>query len=135
MNDLNIVTITGTVAGEGKLKFSASGLAIFECNVSVSHTNYNGETNETTIPFTAFGDTAEDAASNIKRGDFLSIGGRINTNTYDPKDGGEVKIYVSIAVSSLKYIHPRLSGEYADTTKEDKSAEKPAPGSDKSLPF
>jgi len=90
----NSITIQGRLAGDPELRFANSGTAL--CNISVPdqkrRKNDAGEWEDasatTWFRATVFGDKAEALAETAKKGDEVTVTGRLITREWTDKDGG-----------------------------------------------
>ena len=90
----NNITIQGRLAGDPELRFANSGTAL--CNISVPdqkrRKNDAGEWEDasatTWFRATVFGDKAEALAETAKKGDEVTVTGRLITREWTDKDGG-----------------------------------------------
>lgn len=70
-----------------ELRFSASGVAFSNFNLSCWSHKDDDESVYTTYRCTAFGDLAENIAESLEKGDSVIAFGRIQANIWDDKDG------------------------------------------------
>lgn len=89
----NTITITGRIARDPELRFSNTGLAV--CSISVPdqkrRKNDAGEWEDasatTWFKATVFKDAAEALAEQARKGDQVTVTGRLVTREYTTKDG------------------------------------------------
>jgi single-strand DNA-binding protein len=89
---INSVVLSGRIVRDLELKYSNSGAAVLNFNIAVERAfkNANGERETDFINIVAFKATAENIAKYLKKGDGIGIVGRIQTGSYENKNGQKV---------------------------------------------
>ena len=91
MNAINKVQLTGNLGNDPEIKNFESGskLARFSMATKEEYTNRSGEkTSDTQWHYvTAWGKLAEQIESELKKGSFASVEGRLTTRNYTDKNG------------------------------------------------
>mgnify|MGYP000999726439 FL=1 len=109
---MNQVQLLGNLARDAELRFTQSGKAVATFTVAATNTYVDSTTNETKeqtafINCVAWGKTGE-AVSNCKKGDRLLVNGRIQTRSYEDRNGQ--KKYVTEVVAD--FVGKKLDGEF-----------------------
>lgn len=127
---MNTVQILGNLTRDPELRYTSSGkqVAIFNVAATNTYIDSNNETKEQTafINCVAWGKTGE-AVGNCKKGERLLVNGRIQTRSYDTKDGQ--KRYVTEVVAD--FVGRKLDSDF-DTTSNFDSFEQPQ---NENIPF
>jgi single-strand DNA-binding protein len=100
---LNTIRIEGKIVGENPVLKIAAGSGTSWTRFSVSDSRKDKKTDEwVTIFFncSVFGETAEQVAMNLAKGDRVIVEGRLEENKYTTKDGVE-KTSLNVIVSSV----------------------------------
>jgi single-strand DNA-binding protein len=100
---LNTIRIEGKIVGENPVLKIAAGSGTSWTRFSVSDSRKDKKTDEwVTIFFncSVFGETAEQVAMNLVKGDRVIVEGRLEENKYTTKDGVE-KTSLNVIVSSV----------------------------------
>ena len=109
----NHVTITGNLGQDPELRFIPSGKAV--CTISVGDTprRFNRDTNawedagETLwLRCSVWGADAEAVAEHLKRGDKVTVVGRLKSRSWDDKDGSKRSVIECDADSVAKVAKP-----------------------------
>ena len=97
---MNRVILIGSLTKDTELKFApGSGVAVTKLTLAVD--KYNTKTSEREadfVPIVVWGKQAENVANYMQKGSQMAISGRIQTRSYDAKDGG--KRYVTEVVAT-----------------------------------
>lgn len=107
---LNIVVLTGRLTREPELKYSQSGVPVcrFTLAVNRSFGNANGEREADFPNIVTFRKIAENVANHLHKGSLVGVEGRIQTSSFDGKDGNRVFLTEVIA-NSVQFLEPRNS--------------------------
>jgi len=86
---LNNVNLVGRLTRDPELKFSTSGVAVANFSLAVDRTfkNKQGEKETDFISIVVLGKQAENCSNYIGKGSLVAVSGRIQTRTYEGKDG------------------------------------------------
>lgn len=130
---MNNVTLIGRLTKDPELKYTAgAGTAVATFNIAVDRRfKKDGQPDADFIPIVVWGKSAESAAQYLVKGKQVGIVGRIQTRSYDAKDGG--KRYVTeVVAEELKFIEwsKKKEDEQEDSGYEDMT---PVDGDD--IPF
>ena len=106
---MNNVTLIGNLGKDNDLKFSQSGNAVVNQSLAVKRSfkdKQSGEYITDWINLVLFGKTAENFANFTKKGSKVGIEGRIQTGSYDNKQG--TKVYTTdVIVNSFHLLDAR----------------------------
>ena len=97
---MNKVTLIGRLTKDPELKFTpGAGTAVATFTVAVDRRlpNKDGQREADFIPIVVWGKQAENTANYMSKGKLIAIAGRIQTRSYDAKDG--TKRYVTEIVA------------------------------------
>lgn len=89
---MNRVFLIGRLARDPDLRYGASNNAVMRSSLAVDRTfaNQNGEREADFISIVAFGNRAETMKKYLTKGSQIAVSGRIQTGSYDDKDGKRV---------------------------------------------
>lgn len=89
---MNKVFLVGRLTRDPDLRYGASNNAVMRSSLAVDRqfTNQNGEREADFINIVAFGNRAETMKKYLTKGSQIAISGRIQTGSYDDKDGKRV---------------------------------------------
>ena len=109
---MNKVIMTGRFTQDPEVKYTSGQMAIVNVNMAVNR-NKKGETDFPRI--TIFGKQAENVAAYTKKGSMVLVEGRIQTRTYDDKNGN--KVYATDIIAERV--------EFLDYKNQDRSQSEP----------
>ncbi|GIM28963.1 single-stranded DNA-binding protein [Clostridium polyendosporum] len=97
---MNKVVLIGRLTKDPELRFTpGAGTAVTTLTLAVDRYNTStGQKEADFIPVVVWGKQAESTANYMSKGSLMAIGGRIQTRSYDAKDG--TKRYVTEVVAS-----------------------------------
>lgn len=99
---MNIVTLIGRVTKEIELK----GDKVKFCKFTLAVNRMKKEDPADFINCVAFGKTAEVVAEYVKKGHRLAVQGRIQTGSYDNKEG--IKVYTTdVMVNNIEFLESK----------------------------
>ncbi|GAA6113968.1 single-stranded DNA-binding protein [Apilactobacillus apinorum] len=109
---INRTVLTGRVTDDIDLRYTQSGSAVgnFRLAVNRRFTNQNGEREADFINCVVWKKTAENLANFTHKGTLIGIDGRIQTRTYDDKDGKKVYI-TEVVVEQFALLEPRQDNQ------------------------
>ena len=89
---MNKVFLIGRLTRDPDLRYGASNNAVMRASLAVDRTfaNQNGEREADFINIVAFGNRAETMKKYLTKGSQIAVSGRIQTGSYDDKDGKRV---------------------------------------------
>lgn len=136
---MNKVVIIGRLTKDPELKYTpGNGTAVTQITVAVERRyKKDGQQEADFIPVVIWGKAAESTAQYTEKGRLIGISGRIQTRSYEAKDGG--KRYVTeLVAEEVKFLEfAKKSGDASYTSGEDygSSYEDMTPIDDGDIPF
>lgn len=99
MAGINSVNLSGRITKDPELRKTQSGQSVVAFNLAVDRVPAKDGTEAADFPsITAWGKTAEFVAQYARKGSKLMVSGRIQTRSYDDRDGR--KVYVTEVVAN-----------------------------------
>ena len=119
---INRTVLTGRLTDDIDLRYTQSGSAVgnFRLAVNRRFTNQNGEREADFINCVVWKKTAENLANFTHKGTLIGIDGRIQTRTYDDKDGKKVYI-TEVVVEQFALLEPRQDNQVQQTQQNNMS--------------
>ena len=114
---MNRVVISGRFTKEHELRYNQSGTAILSNTIASNRKfkNKNGEYEADFINVVLFNQQAKFTADYSKKGDMALVEGRLQTRTYDDKEGK--KVYVTeVIADSVELLTPKQSQNSNENT-------------------
>ncbi len=136
---MNKVILVGNLTRDPELSETPSGIAVCRFSIAVSRDYSNAEGNREADFFniTVWRGRAEVCGKYLKKGNKVAVVGRLQTRSYDDKDG--VKRYVTdIVADEVEFLTPKgAQGEYEETEAVSTRRERPQLEAidDNQLPF
>ena len=105
---LNRAILTGRLTRDPELRYTTSGTAVVQATIAVDRQfkNQQGEREADFINLVIWRKTAENFADFTHKGSLVGIDGRIQTRTYENKQGQRVYV-TEINVDSFSLLEPR----------------------------
>ena len=102
---LNRVVLTGHLTKDPELKVTQSGLSVVQFVVGVQRqfARKDGEREADFISCVAWRKTAENIAKYFKKGQLIGIDGRVQTRSYDDKNGQRVYV-TEVVVDNFAFL-------------------------------
>jgi single-strand DNA-binding protein len=123
---MNKVVLIGRLTKDPELKFTpGTGNAVTTFTIAVDRRipNKDGQREADFIPVVVWGKTAESVANYVSKGKMLGVSGRIQTRSYDAKDG--TKRYVTeVVADEVQFIEWGGAGK-SDTPHESQEYQPP----------
>ena len=116
---INKVVLIGRLTKDVELKATSSGSEV--CNFSLAVDDYNGKENVAYfIECVAWNQTAKFVTTYCKKGTLIAVDGKLQTRSYDRKDGTKVYVteVVCVTVQSLQS-KPKEEQPHVSDVKED----------------
>ena len=112
---MNKVFLIGRLTRDPDLRYGASNNAVMRASLAVDRqfTNQNGERETDFINIVAFGNRAETMKKYLTKGSQIAVSGRIQTGSYDDKDGKRVYT-TDVIVDEFQFLDSKNS-RVADT--------------------
>lgn len=136
---MNKVVIIGRLTKDPELKYTpGNGTAVTQITVAVERRfKKDGQQEADFIPVVIWGKAAESTAQYTEKGRLIGISGRIQTRSYEAKDGG--KRYVTeLVAEEVKFLEfAKKSSDASNTSGEEYGAsyEDMTPIDDDQIPF
>ena len=101
---MNKVVLIGRLARDPELKFTNNGTAVATFTLAVERRfKKEGQQNADFIPIVVWGKIAESTANYMNKGSMIAIAGRVETRSYEAKDGS--KRYVTeVVADEVKFL-------------------------------
>jgi len=126
---VNKVVLIGRLTKDPELKFTpGTGAAVCTFTMAVNRRfKKEGQPEADFIPIVVWGKQAESTANYMSKGKLLSVAGRIETRSYEAKDGGRryVTEVVADEVSFLEYGNKNQGQSNSDYTPVDDGEDMP----------
>lgn len=105
---LNRAILTGRLTRDPELRYTTSGMAVVQATIAVDRQfkNQQGEREADFINLVIWRKAAENFANFTHKGSLVGIDGRIQTRTYENKQGQRVYV-TEINVDSFSLLEPR----------------------------
>jgi len=117
---MNNVTLIGRNCKEIELK----GDKVKFCKFTLAVSRMKKDDPADFINCVAFGKTAEVVAEYVKKGHRLAVNGRIQTGSYDNKEGN--KVYTTdIMINNVEFLETKNNDDAAPTKKKEKTNNSP----------
>ncbi len=135
---MNKVILIGNLTKDPELRYTPNGVAVCTFTLAVNR-RVNGENQADFIGIVAWQKTADLCATYLRKGRQAAIEGRIQTRSYDNKEGK--KVYVTeVVAEKVEFIGGKSGnegdpGKGADTFNDPFSSGMPINISDDDLPF
>ena len=102
---INRVVLTGHLTKDPELKVTQSGLSVVQFVIGVQRqfARKDGEREADFISCVAWRKTAENIAKYFKKGQLIGIDGRVQTRSYDDKNGQRVYV-TEVVVDSFAFL-------------------------------
>ena len=121
---MNKVCLTGRLTAKPELRYTDTNVAYARFNLAVNRnfTNEQGEREADFIGCVVWKKTAELVANHLDKGSQIGVEGRIQTGSYDDKDGNK-RYTTDIIVENITFLDKkqdsRPAPEYAEPQKEE----------------
>lgn len=105
---MNNVSIVGRITREVEIRYAQNQTAVCGFNVAVNRTfkNAQGQYEADFIPCVAIGKSAEFMGKYVRKGDLLSVTGRIQTRTYQDQNG-QNRAVTEVVVDNVSNLSPK----------------------------
>jgi single-strand DNA-binding protein len=114
---LNSVNLCGRLTRDIDLRYTQSGKAVgsFSLAVNRNFKNSDGDYEADFINCTIWGKSAENLANFVSKGSLINVSGRLNTRSYDNKQGQ--KVYVTeVIVENFDLLDSKNKGNKVNQT-------------------
>lgn len=109
MSGLNKVMLIGRLGRDPEIRYSSNNTPICNFSLATSERVRKGDTFEEKTEWhriVVFGNQAENASKFLKKGSLVFVDGKIQSRTYQDKDGNERSVFEIIA-NSLNFLDPK----------------------------
>lgn len=105
---MNRVVIVGRLTRDPDLRYTPNGVAVANFTVAANRPfkNAQGENEADFINCVVWRGAAENLANYMKKGSLIGVDGRIQTRSYDDKDGKRVFV-TEVLAESIQFLEPR----------------------------
>lgn len=140
---LNRVVLTGHLTKDPELKVTQSGLSVVQFVIGVQRqfARKDGEREADFISCVAWRKTAENIAKYFKKGQLIGVDGRIQTRSYDDKNGQRVYV-TEVVVDNFAFLSSKQGqGNQSSSPRPNTTVQDPFAGAgsvditDDDLPF
>ena len=114
---MNRVDLVGRLTRDPELRHTSSGRAVCQLNLAINRTftNQNGEREADFINVVVWDKQAENVCKYVTKGRLVSVEGRLQSRSYDDKDGK--KVYVTeILASNISFLDSKGTGATGNTS-------------------
>jgi len=115
---MNKVFLVGRLTRDPDLRYGSSNNAVMRSSLAVDRqwSNQNGEREADFINIVAFGNRAETMKKYLTKGSQIAVSGRIQTGSYDDKDGKRVYT-TDVVIDEFQFLDSKGSrGETTDSS-------------------
>ncbi len=133
---MNNTCLVGRLTRDPELRHTANNIAVANFTVAINRPfkNENDENDADFINCVAWRDRAENTAKFCRKGDMIGVVGRLQTRSYDDKEGNR-RFITEVVCENVQFLEPKKD----DTAKEQPKPRKPEPEpetpTDDDLPF
>jgi len=109
MSGLNKVMLIGRLGRDPEIRYSSNNTPICNFSLATSEKVRKGDNFEEKTEWhriVVFGNQAENASKFLKKGSLVFVDGKIQSRTYQDKDGNERNV-VEIIANSLNFLDPK----------------------------
>lgn len=109
---MNRVVLVGRLARDPELRYTPAGQAVASFTVAVNRPfkNQQGEQETDFINCVVWRKPAENLANYMKKGNLIGIEGRIQTRSYEGKDGKTVYV-TEVVAENVQFLESKKSGK------------------------
>ena len=109
---MNRVDLVGRLTRDPELRHTTSGRAVCQINLAINRTftNQNGEREADFINVVVWDKQAENVSKYVTKGRLVSVEGRLQTRSYDDKDGKKVYI-TEVVANSVQFLSTSSSSQ------------------------
>lgn len=114
---LNSVVLIGRLVRDPELRYTPAGKAVTNFTLAVDRYASSQDKQADFIDIVCWEKTADAVANNLQKGRLVAVEGRIQTRTYETKDGGKRKA-VEVVASAVKFLD-RKKAEDGNASEEE----------------
>jgi len=123
---MNKVVLIGRLTADPQLKFTqGTGTAVATFTLAVNRRfKKEGQPDADFIPIVVWGKIAESTANYMRKGSQISVAGRIETRSYEAKDGGR-RYVTEVVADEVSFLEWGKKNEEPDMTPVDDGEDMP----------
>ena len=106
---MNLVVLIGNLTRDPEVRYSQSQMAIAKFTIAINRYVKDGDNQADYIRVTAFGKQGELVETYLKKGNKVAIEGRIQTGSYEDKDGKTVYT-TDVIANRIEFVEKRGQG-------------------------
>lgn len=136
MSGLNKVMLIGRLGRDPEIRYSSNNTPICNFSIATSERIRKGDSFEEKTEWhriVVFGNQAENASKFLKKGSLVFVDGKIQSRTYQDKDGNERNVF-EIVANSLNFLDPKDSAMPAERTYQNTQKDPDQPQSQGNAP-
>jgi single-strand DNA-binding protein len=136
MSGLNKVMLIGRLGRDPEIRYSSNNTPICNFSIATSERIRKGDNFEEKTEWhriVVFGNQAENASKFLKKGSLVFVDGKIQSRTYQDKDGNERNVF-EIVANSLNFLDPKDSAMPAERTYQNTQKDPDQPQSQGNAP-
>jgi single-strand DNA-binding protein len=109
---MNRVTLVGRLTNKPELRYTSNNLPFVRFSVAVNRTysNQQGQRETDFINIVAWRKQAENVCNFLDKGSLVSVDGRLQTGSYDDKDGNK-KYTVEVQADSVQFLESKAQSQ------------------------
>lgn len=109
---INRVVMVGRLTKDPELKYTPSGIAVtrFTLAVNRNFTNQQGQREADFVNCVTWRKQAENVVNYLRKGSLAGVDGRIQTGSFDGKDGNRV-FTTEVVAESVQFLEPKKGPE------------------------
>ncbi len=116
---MNVVALVGRLTRDPELKYTQTQMAVARFTLAVDRTfKKEGQPTADFISITVWGKTAENVGKYIGKGRLVSVSGRIQTRSWDDKDGKR-NFATEVVADSVQFLDRASEGGKANNAQSD----------------
>lgn len=120
---MNIVALVGRLTRDPELKYTQTQMAVARFTLAVDRQfKKEGQPTADFISITVWGKVAENVGKYIGKGRLVSVGGRIQTRSWDDKDGKR-QFATEVVADSVQFLDRAKEGEGVSNGQSDEGFE------------
>ena len=122
---INRVVLVGRITKDLELKYTPSGVAVcrFTLAVNRTFTNADGQREADFVNCVTWRKQAENTANFLKKGSLTGVEGRIQTSSFDGKDGNRV-FMTEVVADSVQFLEPRSSNSKNESSNQSNDSDR-----------
>ncbi len=119
---MNSVNLLGRITIDPELKSTTNGTSVTSFNLAVNGMkNDKGEQRTDFIPITIWNKQAENVCKYVHKGDQLAIGGKIQSNNYEDKEGNK-RTRIEVLATNVHFLGTKKQETTQSETQHEEDA-------------